>query len=109
MIESISWCCQSKECYQLLGYIKECGKWKKISEKIRKFEVEDQCQKWTILTVALDICVTIFKDYTVFFLYFFRVLNKDPYNSQCLPLHISVLVELKKSNSKSPNTRKDFE
>ena len=29
-----------------------------------------------------------------------RVLNKDPYNSQCLPLHISVLVELKKSNCK---------
>lgn len=29
-----------------------------------------------------------------------RVLNKDPFNSQCLPLHIAVLVELKKANSK---------
>ena len=83
---------------------------KKNSEKIRKFEVEDECQQWTIPTVALGICVSIFKDCTIFFfLYFFRVLNKDPYNSQCLPLHISVLVELKKSNSKSPNTRKYFE
>ena len=31
----------------------------------------------------------------------FRVRNKDPYNSHCLPLHIAVLVELKKSNCKS--------
>ena len=30
----------------------------------------------------------------------FRVRNKDPYNSHCLPLHIAVLVELKKSNCK---------
>ncbi|KAL3846820.1 hypothetical protein ACJMK2_017774 [Sinanodonta woodiana] len=28
-----------------------------------------------------------------------RVLEKDPYNSLCLPLHIAVLVELKKSNA----------
>jgi hypothetical protein len=28
------------------------------------------------------------------------VLNKDPYHSGCLPVHISCLVELKKVNSK---------
>ncbi|XP_060600102.1 cell division cycle protein 16 homolog [Ruditapes philippinarum] len=28
-----------------------------------------------------------------------KILNTDPYNSTCLPLHIAVMVELKKSNS----------
>nr|KAI8751246.1 putative cell division cycle protein 16 [Biomphalaria glabrata] len=28
-----------------------------------------------------------------------KVLSKDPYNSQCLPIHIAVLVELKNSNA----------
>ena len=31
----------------------------------------------------------------------FSVLNKDPFNSQCLPLHVAVLVELKKANGES--------
>ena len=31
------------------------------------------------------------------------VISKDPYNSPCLPLHIAVLVELKKPNGKLDN------
>ena len=38
---------------------------------------------------------------TVYILSFlFRVLKKDPYHTECLPIHISCLVELKESNSK---------
>ena len=30
----------------------------------------------------------------------YRVLNKEPFHLKCLPLHIALLVELKKPNGK---------
>lgn len=35
--------------------------------------------------------------------YISRVISNDPYNSQCLPIHIAVLVELKKAKGNSNN------
>lgn len=35
--------------------------------------------------------------------YISRVMSNDPYNSQCLPIHIAVLVELKKAKGNSHN------
>ena len=42
--------------------------------------------------VAVDGCQTSCFSYVLA-----RVMSEDPYNTQCLPIHIAVLVELKKS------------
>lgn len=39
-----------------------------------------------------------------FFLsFFFRVMEKDPFHANCLPVHIGTLVELNKANGKKHN------
>lgn len=35
-----------------------------------------------------------------FFKFFFRVMEKDPFHANCLPVHIGTLVELNKANGK---------
>lgn len=40
---------------------------------------------------------------TDFFSNFFRVMEKDPFHANCLPVHIGTLVELNKANGKKHN------
>ena len=52
---------------------------------------------WLVLVVYLSYrCLTCFCCVLV------RVMSEDPYNTQCLPIHIAVLVELKKSKGVMP-------
>lgn len=39
----------------------------------------------------------------LFIYFFFRVMEKDPFHANCLPVHIGTLVELNKANGKKHN------
>lgn len=71
-------------------------------DKPKEFKVPDSL---CILNENLDVVVNLAErhyyncDFRECFKVTSNVLSKDPYNSQCLPLHIAVLVELRKSKA----------
>ncbi|XP_052785133.1 cell division cycle protein 16 homolog isoform X1 [Mya arenaria] len=91
--------CPSEE-VELVKYLYE-NKLKKY-DKPMEARIPDSLE---VLSENLDVIVNLAErhyyncDFRECYKLTTKILNEDPYNSTCLPIHIAVLVELKKTNS----------